>query len=352
MIQKDQETIAAQVQAAKDSVQNTLKLKSVNVKIWSSRNSIGEFGYPMPFKLRRGKADGELARFFDALDKTVADKFVTAVKVTVSDSHNTPVAELIVEKFAQDGARGGAEVIRPKERAQAGQGEAATGVDDFARQFLSLMGVDADGVRDAKGALYTVALNFNKQNMQREFSEQKRELELEYERRENERRIAEAEAHAAEVERRIAQMEAEGAEKDAQIERLEAELEKAGEAYRQLEKADPTNVRLGSALAIGGQMLLRSNADKLGRLLNIPTGALTGLFGGDGPDEGDGGATVPAVDVEEQDDDRGRHIAEMCAAVRKLGDADFERVYKSVMAFAQNAEQGGGAPPAVEVEEQ
>lgn len=350
MIQKDKETVAAQTEAVKDSVQNMLKLKSVNVDITSARNSLGDFGFLTPFKLRRGKADGEFERFCDTLDKTVADKYVSAVKVTIKDTHNVRLQDLVIEKFSQDVVE--AELARPKERERHAGGEAAGGggsLDDFASQFLGLMGVDTAGVRDAKGALYTVALNFNKQNMERQFADQRREMELDYERKENSRKMGEAAARAETAERRVAELEKEKERLEAQVGKLEDELEEAVEAYKELQKVDPTNFRAGTALGLAGQFLLQRNAGAIGRILNIDGATLAGILSNPGQADGQDAAPPseePDVSVTPEDGPRAREISEVADALRRMTDKDFARAYKSVIAFAQQARQA--APQAAD----
>lgn len=342
MIQKDKETVAAQTEAVKDSVQNMLKLKSVNVDITSARNSLGDFGFLTPFKLRRGKADGEFERFCDTLDKTVADKYVSAVKVTIKDTHNARLQDLVIEKFSQDVVE--AELARPKEQERRMGGEAAGGgsLDDFASQFLGLMGVDASGVRDAKGALYTVALNFNKQNLERQYNDQRRNMELDYERKENSRKMGEAAARAETAERRVAELEKEKERLEARVDKLEDELEEAAEAYKDLQKVDPTNFRAGTALGLAGQFLLQRNAGAIGRILNIDGATLAGILSNPGQADDQDAAPpseVPDVTVTPEDDPRAREIGEVADALRRMTDKDFARAYKSVIAFAQQARQ-------------
>ena len=339
MIQKDKETVSAQTEAVKASVENTLKLKSVNVDILSARNAVGEFGFITPFKLRRNKQDGEFERFSQTLDQTVNDKFVTAVKVIIKDTHNTRLDTLMIEKYNQEIVEGKVIVPDNKQPAPKQASIDNSGINDFATQFLGLMGIDANNVRDAKGALYNAALCFNQQKMERDFNDKMRDKDLDYERKDNERRIDELTRRASAAEARAKDLERDNGKLERKIESLENELERASEAYKDLQKVNPSNVAFGSLLGVAGQYLLQRNAVGLGRALGFDGATLAGIL--NQSQEQDATPDVPNIPIPNvsvtPEDERTPYIEEVCEAMRAMSDKDFTQTYKSVIAFAKKA---------------
>ena len=337
MQQKDKETIAAQTEAVKASVGNTLKLKSVNVDILSARNSVGEFGFLTPFKLRRGKQDGEFERFCTTLDQTVNDKFVAAVRVVIKDTHNTRLDTQTIEKFNQ-------EVVEAQpmnaDKQVSTRPVMDSGVNDFATQFLGLMGIDSSNIRDAKGALYNAALSFSQQKMERDFNDKLRDKDLDYERKDNERQRDELSRRATTAENRVKELEKDNAKLERKIEVLEGQLEKADEAYKELQRVNPSNVAFGSLLGVAGQYLLQRNAVGLGKALGFDGATLAGILNQAQEQEMATPTSIPTTtpDVSvSPDDERTPYLDEVCSAMRTMSDKDFMQTYKSVIAFAKKS---------------
>lgn len=343
MKERNKDIILADAEDVKDTVLRLSRRKVLYPHVLTARGVSRDWAKIDEFKTSK-EDDAWFASFSALIDEVVKDERVTAIRVTARNGSGVQEVDKVIEKYINDVPT----VVSPTVE---GDGKGGSAMNDFARQFLGLMGVPADSIStdNPQGMLFGAALTVNKMTMERDFNDKLAGIERRHEQEESARKLAEAEAKVSQQAVRIKELEKDKEKLEKDLEKAYDQIDTADEELRKRESLRPENSVMGVSLAglmtMVGQNLIRKNASVIGKLAGVSGEQFLGML--DAQDaEAAAVLTAPAANVTpvavEEADGRTESINAVEAALRSMPEADFTKCVNSVLAYAQALSQATG----------